>query len=101
MSGYKKALCYETEQQRGVKQSSGLPGGLCFLFFCCRGQNDQQVCAFYTYSEKYFQLEAEAEDIPEAVQPDAAQYILPAAGEAMEAAEDVFEKLAQFKSISV
>ena len=44
---------------------------------------------------------AEAEDIPEAVQPDAAQYILPAAGEVMEAAEDVFEKLAQFKSSSV
>ena len=37
----------------------------------------------------------------EAVRQDAAQYILPAAGAAMEAAEDVFEKLAQFKSISV
>ena len=46
-------------------------------------------------------VEAEAEDILEAVRQDAAQYILPAAGEVMEAAEDVFEKLAQFKSISV
>ena len=37
----------------------------------------------------------------EAVRQDAAQYILPAAGAVMEAAEDVFEKLAQFKSSSV
>ena len=58
------------------------------------------MCVLYLFRE-ILPVEAEAEDILEAVRQDAAQYILPAAGEAMEAAGDVFEKLAQFKSISV
>lgn len=58
------------------------------------------MCVLYLFREILL-VEAEAEDIPEAVRQDAAQYILPAAGAVMEAAEDVFEKLAQFKSISV
>lgn len=58
------------------------------------------MCVLYLFRE-ILPVEAEAEDIPEAVRQDAAQYILPAVGEAMAAAEDVFEKLSQFKSISV
>lgn len=58
------------------------------------------MCVLYLFQE-ILPVEAEAEDILEAVRQDAAQYILPAAGEVMEAAEDVFEKLAQFKSSSV
>ena len=54
------------------------------------------MCVLYLFQE-ILPVEAEAE----AVRQDAAQYILPAAGAAMEAAEDVFEKLAQFKSSSV
>ena len=59
-----------------------------------------QTCALPIFQE-ILPVEAEAEDILEAVRQDAAQYILPAAGAVMEAAEDVFEKLAQFKSSSV
>ena len=54
------------------------------------------MCVLYL-SQEILPVEAEAEYILEAVRQDAAQYILPAAGAVMEAVEDVFEKLAQFK----
>ena len=55
------------------------------------------MCVLYLFQE-ILPVEAEAEDILEAVRQDAAQYILPAAGAVMEAAEDVLRSWHNLKA---